>query len=198
MPWKNDNPPLYSVWRSMLCRCYNTKSKFYSYYGGRGIVVCPRWHNFKLFCADVAPRPLGLTLDRYPDKNGNYEPGNWRWATRKQQSRNTRVTRYVTIEGKEYMVAELSETTGLRSDTIIKRAALGVPYSRLIDHKKLSDMRTKEERKRAGQASSAARKARTHCRRGHPFSAKNTHITPQGTRLCRKCDALRARGLHKS
>ena len=80
----------YTLWRSMINRCYNTKVQNYHYYGGRGIMVCPRWrHDYLAFLADVGRRPApGLSLDRI-NNDGNYEPGNVRWATRSQQARNT-------------------------------------------------------------------------------------------------------------
>lgn len=78
----------------MKARCYNSKHESFPHYGGRGITVCERWRNsFVDFLADVGPRPPGKTLDRWPDKNGNYEPGNVRWATPKQQGRNTRAVK---------------------------------------------------------------------------------------------------------
>ena len=80
----------YRAWLAMRVRCNNQNSKDYPRYGGRGISVCPRWDSFENFLADMGPRPKGMSLDRFPDKNGNYEPGNCRWATPKQQGRNSR------------------------------------------------------------------------------------------------------------
>ncbi len=72
-------------------RCSNKNSKNYPYYGGRGISVCERWGTFPPFLEDVGRKPHArLTLDRYPNNDGNYEPGNVRWATRAEQSRNRR------------------------------------------------------------------------------------------------------------
>lgn len=81
--------PLYNTWQQMRSRCRNPKHHAYHNYGGRGIQVSPLWDNFPRFISDVGERPPGLTLDRI-DNNGNYEPGNIRWATKKQQVHNRR------------------------------------------------------------------------------------------------------------
>lgn len=77
--------PTYECWLSMRRRCAN-KGK--ARYGGRGITVCDRWNSFEAFLEDMGEKPEGKTLDRYPDGNGNYEPGNCRWATRSEQQLN--------------------------------------------------------------------------------------------------------------
>jgi hypothetical protein len=82
--------PEYAIWSSMRDRCRNKQNAHYKYYGGRGISVCERWaENFEAFYQDMGPRPQSLTLDRI-NNDGNYEPGNCRWATRSQQSANRR------------------------------------------------------------------------------------------------------------
>lgn len=85
--------PLYRTWSNMKERCENPANKGYFWYGQRGIAICERWHDVRLFIGDIereiGPRPPGLTLDRR-NNNGNYEPGNVRWATRSQQVRNSR------------------------------------------------------------------------------------------------------------
>ncbi len=77
----------YHSWEAMHQRCSNPKNVKYRRYGGRGIVVCERWRSFENFIADVGERPLGRTLDRI-NPDGNYEPGNCRWATPKEQAQN--------------------------------------------------------------------------------------------------------------
>lgn len=82
--------PEYSSWKSMIARCYSFNHKRFKDYGGRGIRVCVRWHLFELFLEDVGLKPsLDLTLERI-DNDRNYEPGNVRWATSKEQRDNQR------------------------------------------------------------------------------------------------------------
>lgn len=82
--------PEYRAWQHMKTRCYNFNAKNYDNYGGRGIEVCERWvDNFKNFLEDMGTRPDGYSLDRI-ENDGDYEPGNCRWATRTQQNRNSR------------------------------------------------------------------------------------------------------------
>jgi hypothetical protein len=82
----------YEAWCSMKARCSRHSYTNFKYWGGRGIKVCDRWANsFQNFLADVGRKPSSKhSLDRYPDKDGDYEPGNVRWATRKQQNNNQR------------------------------------------------------------------------------------------------------------
>ena len=84
----------YRAWTSMKKRCTDSRSPSWPDYGGRGITVCERWaHSFVAFLVDVGERPSPLhSIDRI-DNDGNYEPGNVRWATREQQARNKRVSR---------------------------------------------------------------------------------------------------------
>lgn len=86
--------PLYIVWAQMIKRCERPGDRSYKYYGARGIRVCARWRNsFSAFLADVGDRPApGMSLDR-KDNDGDYEPGNVRWATKSDQAKNRRPQR---------------------------------------------------------------------------------------------------------
>ena len=80
----------YQIWRGMKTRCQNSKSYAYKYYGGRGIQVCKRWQDFRNFFTDMGKRPgPEYSIDRI-DNDGNYEPGNCRWATPHEQRVNSR------------------------------------------------------------------------------------------------------------
>jgi hypothetical protein len=82
----------YGIWGHMIQRCSNPKYHNFQYWGGRGISVCREWRDsFEAFLAHIGPRPSRKhSLDRFPDVNGNYEPGNVRWATRAEQLTNSR------------------------------------------------------------------------------------------------------------
>lgn len=85
---KGKPSPTMLSWRAMRDRCTKPNHTKWPRYGARGIKVCDRWMVFENFLADMGERPEGRTLDRYPDNDGNYEPGNCRWATPTQQANN--------------------------------------------------------------------------------------------------------------
>ena len=112
---------IYSRWCGMLARCYNKNSKKYSRYGARGIRVHGPWHNFDVFYNYIGDPPSNdYSLDRI-DNNKNYEPGNVRWATQKQQQNNRNDNRRLIHDGKNLLVTEWAEITGISSKVIRQR-----------------------------------------------------------------------------
>lgn len=106
--------PLYGVWSRMIDRCGNARAHNFRWYGAKGIRVCERWaKSFEAFVSDVEPRPPHTTLDRYPDKHGNYEPGNVRWATKTEQGNNARNNIVITYAGKTQTLKQWSRELGL-------------------------------------------------------------------------------------
>ena len=81
--------PIYRTWGGMKTRCFNPRHKYYHRYGGRGITICERWLDFNNFYLDMGDRPKGTELDR-ENNDGNYEPGNCRWVTKKVNANNNR------------------------------------------------------------------------------------------------------------
>lgn len=102
----------YRIWQFMRDRCSNTKNSHYHLYGGRGITVCERWKtDFSAFLEDMGRRPRGTSIDRI-DNDGNYEPGNCRWATIVEQNRNKRNNRFIEAMGKRQTMKEWSLELG--------------------------------------------------------------------------------------
>ncbi len=121
--------PEYKAWRNMHYRCEREACALYPRYGGRGIKVDPRWASFPAFLADVGPRPLGFSLERN-DVNGNYTPANVRWASRVEQARNTRRTRYHTHGGVTLSVAAWADRLGENYKTVQMRLQRGRPITK--------------------------------------------------------------------
>ena len=119
--------PLYWTWNAMLQRCENPRSAGYRNYGARGIAVCERWHDIRLFIEDIerdlGARPEGMSIDRYPDNDGNYEPGNVRWATALQQAQNRRAQQQRTKPELIWQASMLAAAEKMKAAAARKRQA---------------------------------------------------------------------------
>lgn len=124
---------LYKTWRSMVRRVTEPTYPDYPHYGGRGISVCDQWRvSFEAFARDMGPTySEGLTLDRI-DNDGNYEPGNCRWATAIEQARNKRTNRLLTFNGKTMPVSAWAEHTGIGRSAIESRLRNGWSVERAL------------------------------------------------------------------
>lgn len=111
----------YRAWAAMRSRCNDVDSRDYAQWGGRGIRVCDRWDGFDAFLADVGPRPATAhSLDRV-DNDGNYEPGNVRWATKTEQAENRRSPTFIEFAGERLTVSEWARRLRLPQSTLWNR-----------------------------------------------------------------------------
>ena len=127
---------IYDTWNRMMHRCYDIKHHKYPRYGARGIKLCDEWKNnydeFYKWSINNGFK-LGLSIDRI-DNNGNYEPSNCRWATRKQQMRNTSRNRYITYKGETRSLAEWCEILNIRYGTASSRLYRGKSLDQVFSH----------------------------------------------------------------
>jgi hypothetical protein len=124
--------PTWRSWACMVDRCTRKGHRSFKDYGGRGIIVCERWRDFANFLEDMGEKPPGRSLDRV-DVNGNYEPGNCRWATGAEQARNKRNSRRITMAGETLCVAEWAERLDIPQNLVHARLRDGMdPVDALI------------------------------------------------------------------
>lgn len=131
------NTRLLRIWHNMKNRCYYTKSNNYADYGGRGITVCDDWKNNYSSFKDWALNngyADDLSIDRI-NNNGNYEPDNCRWVTRKEQQRNRRSCRYIEYQGQQYTMAELGKVLGMSHTAIRYRLNQGWSAEEIANQK---------------------------------------------------------------
>lgn len=120
------NHPLYKTWHGMIQRCTNRGLKCFPDYGGRGIKVCDRWLDFGCFLADVLPTWMpGLTLDRR-ENDGDYSPGNFRWATWVTQANNRRNAIRLTLGSRTMTILEWAAELGVSKFTLHTRVWKGM------------------------------------------------------------------------
>jgi hypothetical protein len=125
--------PLYRIWTNMKSRCYNVNNKRFARYGGRGILVCKEWRNdytaFRDYMislincpknAQISGAKIDLQIDRYPNNDGNYEPGNVRWATQEEQALNTSKNRLIPINGKRIPFSQAVRKYGKAKESTIR------------------------------------------------------------------------------
>ena len=126
--------PEYMIWHYMMQRCENPNSTHYSYYGGRGITVCDRWReSFADFLEDMGSQPTPqYSLDRFPDNNKGYEPGNVRWATHTEQMRNRRNNRLLTLDGETRCLTEWAKILGVPYEALRGRIRQGWSAERAL------------------------------------------------------------------
>ena len=125
--------PEYKSWDKMIGRTCNLNSDSYNYYGGRGITVCDRWrHSFENFYRDMGPKPSPEYSIERIDVNGNYEPGNCRWVTSKEQARNKRNTIVVTYKGITRPLCDLCDEYGIPSRLLTSRSNLGWSFEKAL------------------------------------------------------------------
>ncbi len=119
---------IYRIWKNMRERCRNFHNLRY---GGRGIKVCERWHKFENFLDDMGEQPAGLSIDRI-DNDGNYEPGNCRWATPVEQNNNTSRKRLITLNGEIHTIADWERIQGFTKNTIGYRIRRGWSHKKAV------------------------------------------------------------------
>jgi hypothetical protein len=128
--------PEHKAWCGMMTRCYWAKAgdRNYALYKGAGVTVCQHWHDFRNFLLDMGPKPSAVhSLDRFPNGRGDYEPGNCRWATPKEQARNWTVRqRVLTLNGESMPLSAWAERLGCRPELIRDRLSTGWTIERAL------------------------------------------------------------------
>jgi hypothetical protein len=114
----------YKSWRSMLDRCYNENNPDYDIYGGRGITVFSEWHEFEKFADALGPRPPKHTIERIDNDKG-YEPGNVRWATRREQANNRSNNVFIEWKGEKITLAQAADIAGISVPALRMRLKIG-------------------------------------------------------------------------
>ncbi len=122
----------YASWNGAKSRCFRKKDAMFKNYGARGITMCGQWKkSFESFLKDMGNCPDGMTLDRI-NNDGNYEPGNCRWATRTEQNNNKRNNHRISFGGKAMTISEWATNIGINQKTIWKRITRGWPLERAL------------------------------------------------------------------
>jgi len=137
-----DAAELLMTWYGMMARCYDRRHENYAGYGARGIQVCARWHVFANFAADMGKRPQGHTLDR-KQNNGNYEPGNCKWSTVREQNRNKGNNVHITVDGVTKLAVDWARETGLSHQRICRRIKYGWTPEEAVGDRRIKQLEIK-------------------------------------------------------
>ena len=122
----------YRIWHNMKQRCFNKNNQDYATYAGRGITICDRWRNsFQSFLSDMGECPQGMSIDRI-DNDGNYEPGNCRWATQKMQMNNYSKNVYISYKGEKLHISVWAKRIGMSTETLQNRYNYGWSTERMM------------------------------------------------------------------
>lgn len=124
--------PEYLVWKSMKARCLSPAASGYRNYGGRGIALCGRWLSFEKFIEDMGRRPGDEYSIERINNDGNYEPSNCRWATKREQANNRRGNRLLTLKGKTLTLQQWADSLGISAGTLDTRLRLGWTLERAL------------------------------------------------------------------
>lgn len=123
----------YMIWSGMWARCSNPNGPGYRFYGARGIRVCERWRKFENFLVDMGEKPADKSLDRI-NNDGNYEPGNCRWATDIEQHRNRSDNVRVTFNGETHTIVEWEDRLGMKRGLLRDRIRKGWAAEKALTH----------------------------------------------------------------
>jgi len=123
---------IFKLHHSMMDRCYLKTSHAYKNYGGRGITVCERWHNFENFYTDMGAKPKGMTLERI-NNHGAYSPDNVRWASYKDQANNRRSNVVLEFAGKRQTMQQWCDELGFKIGTVWARLNRGWSVDRALN-----------------------------------------------------------------
>lgn len=158
------------IWHGMKARCFNQKNPSFGYYGAVGVIVCDRWRSdFFAFLADMGVPPSEKhSIDRHPNNNGNYEPGNCRWATSKEQNRNRRTTQMITYRGKAVSAADWADAMGFRRSSVTSY----ITYGKMT----ASEIIKAETAKRARKLAIAERNAKDAKRKHGPLKGRTYQV----------------------
>ncbi len=119
----------YKIWKAIKTRCFNENDRSYARYGGAGVTICDQWKNsFESFISYIGAAPSsGHSIDRYPNLFGNYEPGNIRWATDKEQSLNRRNVIWIEHKGETLCAKDWARRIGMDNSLLCKLIKKQVP-----------------------------------------------------------------------